>query len=145
MTQLSLSQQITWDILCQDPASFAHRWGAILTQLDSDALHKRCDNLLLDMMQFSDKDAVSILKTFLCVYKLPLKVVRLENFHLFNQKYGDYIFKNSDNLKPFERYNHGTSNSRSTSLGSAGFAGSRAGLVDESQSELAGPHTGIGL
>ena len=104
MTQLSLSQQITWDILCRDPASFAHRWGVILAQLDSDALHMRCDNLLLEMMQFSDQDAVSILKTFLCVYELPLEVLRLKNFHHFNQKYGDYIIKNTYNLKPFEKH-----------------------------------------
>jgi hypothetical protein len=104
VTQLSPSQQITWDILCRDPVSFAHRWGAILAQLDRDALHTRCDNLLLEVMQFPKEDAVSILKTFLCVYELPLKVLRLENFDLFHQKYGDYILQNMDNLKPFERY-----------------------------------------
>ena len=104
MTQLSLSQQITWDILCRDPASFAHRWGVILAQLDSDALHSRCDDLLWEIMQFSMEDSVRIMKTFLCVYKLPLKVLRLENFGLFNKRYGDYILKNVDNLKPYERY-----------------------------------------
>ena len=103
MTQLSPSQQITWDILTRDAAAYAHRWGSVLTQLKGQALHSRCDDLLWEIMQFSVEDAVGIVKTFLCTYQLPLDVRQLENFDRFHKKCRDYIMKNAGNLKELER------------------------------------------
>ena len=103
MPQLSADQQITWDILTQDPASFAHRWGPVLTQLKGQSLHSRCDDLLWEIMQFSVEDAVGIVKTFLCTYQLPLDARRLENFDRFHKKCRDYIMENASNLTVLER------------------------------------------
>ena len=103
MTQLSPSQQIAWDILTRDPASFAHRWGPVLTQLKGKALHSRYDDLLWEIMQFSVEDAIGIVKTFLCTYQLPLDVSRLDNFDRFYKKCRDYIMENAGNLTVLER------------------------------------------
>ena len=103
MTQLSPSEQISWDILTGDAAAFAHRWGPVLTQLKGKALHSRYDDLLWEIMQFSVEDAVGIVKTFLCSYQLPLDVRRLDNFDRFHEKCRDYIMENAENLTVLER------------------------------------------
>ena len=92
-----------WDILARDPASFAHRWGPVLAQLDSDKLHSRCDDLLWEIMQFSMEDSVRIMKTLLCTYQLPIKVYRLANFDRFDKRCKDYILENAGNLTVLER------------------------------------------
>ena len=88
MDELTLEQQLFWDILRGDPAVFAHRIGKTLRgQIDSvcglspTELHSELDRVLSTMLSScSGEEVARSVKTWLITYTIPIDPTKLTTF-----------------------------------------------------------------
>lgn len=93
-------QEQFWNILKLDPAQYAHDSGK---ELKRKRFNHRTANKHIEfiMANFDQHQAVSIVKTWLNVYQLPLDASKLDCFEQFHNTYGSYIRSHSEQLKAY--------------------------------------------
>jgi len=86
-------QQKFWDILRIDPEKTCHRFGRELQNIQNrKQFRKRADECFEFIMSNLDTESViRIVKTWLCVYNLPLEPDKMKCFQRFHETYSNVI------------------------------------------------------
>ena len=95
-------QQKCWDLLCVNSENLCHTFGKELQSIKGKKkFHARADEYLhFIISNFDDDGALRTLKTWLCVYKLPLEPAKLSCMEPFHEKYGRIV--SSQKFKSYE-------------------------------------------
>ena len=88
-------QKLMWDTLSADPAGLCHVWAQDILK-SKRSMHRKADKYLgLALNLFTIEDIVSIVKTWLAYYDIPLNPSKLTNFDTFHRRCGRYVILNS--------------------------------------------------
>jgi hypothetical protein len=92
-------QQKFWDILRIDPEKLCHRFGRELQNIHNrKQFLKRADECFNFIMSNFDQESVlRTVKTWLCIYNLPVEPDKMESFQKFHEQYGEVIVQKSKN------------------------------------------------
>jgi hypothetical protein len=93
-------QQKFWDILRIDPERLCHRFGRELQNIQNKKQFiKRADECFYFIMSTFDRESVlRTVKTWLCVYNLPLlDLTKMESFQKFHDEYNEIIVQKHKN------------------------------------------------
>jgi hypothetical protein len=91
------------------PVNYAHQSGKEMVDVLNQGKRKRHKSMLKTadrhistvMEIFDEEQIVRILKTWLCVYQLPLAPTRLKNFTQFHERFSNFVLQNSDSIRSY--------------------------------------------
>ena len=95
--------------LLKGPVNYAHQSGKEMVEVLNQGKRKRhksmlktADRHILIISEiFDEEQVVRILKTWLCVYQLPLSPTRLKTFGQFHERFFDFILQNSNSIRSY--------------------------------------------
>jgi hypothetical protein len=95
--------------LLKGPVNYAHQSGKEMVEVLNQGKRKRhksmlktADRHILIISEiFDEEQVVRILKTWLCVYQLPLAPSRLKTFEQFHRRFFDFILQNTNSLRSY--------------------------------------------
>jgi len=95
--------------LLKGPDNYAHQSGKEMADILNQGKRKRHKSMLKTadihistvMEIFDEEQSVRIVKTWLCVYQLPLAPWRLKNFEQFRERFSNFVLQNSDSLRSY--------------------------------------------
>jgi hypothetical protein len=95
--------------LLKGPDNYAHQSGKEMADILNQGKRKRYKSMLkiadihisTVMKIFNDEQVVRIVKTWLCVYQLPLAPWRLKTFEQFRERCFDFVLQNTNSLRSY--------------------------------------------
>lgn len=95
--------------LLKGPDNYAHQSGKEMVDVLNQGKRKRHKSMLKTadihistvMEIFDEEQSVRIVKTWLCVYQLPLASTRLKNFAQFHERFSNFVLQNSNSIRSY--------------------------------------------
>lgn len=95
--------------LLKGPDNYAHQSGKEMVDVLNQGKRKRHKSMLKTadrhistvMEIFDEEQSVRIVKTWLCVYQLPLSPTRLKTFGQFHGRFSNFVLQNSNSIRSY--------------------------------------------
>ena len=103
-------QQLMWNMLTADPNRLAHMFGQELLDLSKIRGRRRFkqrSDEVLNYIMTNVRDpinVISIVKTWLTVYQLPLEPDSMPSFDRFHENYGSWVAENADDISVYSKF-----------------------------------------
>jgi len=103
-------QELMWAMLKSEPQKLCHAWAdqMVACKSDTKAMNALADDFIYYMLdRFSHSDTCSVIKTWLTVYKLPIKPDHIASSTRFHVNCGKFVMAHAETITVFERKQNG--------------------------------------